>query len=73
MVRDPFQEHDWGDYSSLFLFRLYYDDRDLEIDQCARSNVRPNGYAVVLTYDFGKVRKIDGCIGRDCCPAGRPR
>lgn len=71
MVNDPFRERSWGEWSSFFLMRLFYDDPALELEQCARPGPEAaGGYAAVLSYESGRLVRVDGCQGRSCCGEG---
>lgn len=71
MVNDPFRERPWGEWSSFFLLRLLYHDPVLELEQCSRAKAEASGgYAAVLSYESGRLVRVSGCQGRDCCATG---
>ncbi len=59
-LSDPFEGRD---YDTLFLLRLYYKDRTLEVDSVRRMQRKPDalalaGYDYIFTYDEGRLIEI---------------
>lgn len=66
MVKDPLIYR--MPFSSFFIFRLFYHDPRLELEQCAEARPEaPSEYDAIVTYQDGRFSSVSGCAGRSCC------